>query len=192
MNKGKVLLVDDRPEFLDILGECIAARGYQVGRAASGGEALEAVRGQGYDAVVLDVVMPEMDGIETLKRLRERDPDLAVILLTGYGTSQEVIQALGPGRPGLPGQASRSGQPAGARGRGHSPQGRRAPLAWRATGPLQAGPFVVDHRQQAPGPPSGPLTNGVVEAQARQGSSPPATYLDLREAGIASRSRPPN
>lgn len=97
MSKGKVLLVDDRPEFLDILGERIAARGYEVGRAASGGEALSAVSGQGYDAVVLDVVMPEMDGIETLKRLRELDPDLAVILLTGYGTSQEVIQALALG-----------------------------------------------------------------------------------------------
>ncbi len=97
MSKGKVLLVDDRPDFLDILGERIAARGYEVGRASSGGEALAAVSGQGFDAVVLDVVMPEMDGIETLKRLRELDPGLAVILLTGYGTSEEVIQALALG-----------------------------------------------------------------------------------------------
>jgi CheY-like chemotaxis protein len=98
MIKGKVLLVDDRAEFIAVLEERMRSRGYEAMGASSGAQALEAVAGpSGFDVVVLDMVMPEMDGIETLKRLRRAAPEVAVIVLTGYGSSAQVAQALALG-----------------------------------------------------------------------------------------------
>lgn len=97
MSKAKVLLVDDRVEFLNTLMERMRSRGYQAVGAGSGAEALEAVAGQSFDVVVLDMVMPVMDGIETLRRLRQAAPEVPVIVLTGYGTSEDVAQALALG-----------------------------------------------------------------------------------------------
>ncbi|MFH1036063.1 MAG: response regulator [Pseudomonadota bacterium] len=97
MARGKILLVDDRTEFLQVLIERLQARGYQAQGADSGALALKAVAEQAFDAVVLDMVMPGMDGLETLRRLREMQPDMPVIVLTGYGTSEDVVQALALG-----------------------------------------------------------------------------------------------
>ncbi len=97
MHKARVLLVDDRSEFRQTLGERLQARGYQTLGMGSGAEALAAVQAQDFDAVVLDMVMPGMDGLETLRRLRQVRPALPVIVLTGYGTSEDVVQALALG-----------------------------------------------------------------------------------------------
>ena len=98
MTRGRVLLVDDRTEFLKVLMERMQSRGYEAVGVDSGAQALEAFAGErAFDVVVLDMVMPEMDGLETLKRLRQMDPEVAVIVLTGYGTSGEVAQALALG-----------------------------------------------------------------------------------------------
>jgi DNA-binding NtrC family response regulator len=93
MTKERVLLVDDEPEFTEVLSERMEARGVGVDTAASGPEALEKVRAKSYDAIILDLSMPEMDGIETLKRLLEDNPELQVILLTGYATLEKGIEA---------------------------------------------------------------------------------------------------
>jgi len=94
MAREKVLLVDDELEFTQVLSKRMRSRGVDVDTAASGREALEKVRGKSYDAIILDLSMPEMDGIETLRHLIEDNPDLQVILLTGYGTLQEGIEAI--------------------------------------------------------------------------------------------------
>ena len=94
MPAEKVLLVDDEPEFVQVLSQRMESRGVGVDTAASGREALEKVRGKSYDAIILDLAMPEMDGIETLKRLLEDNPDLQVILLTGYATLQKGVEAI--------------------------------------------------------------------------------------------------
>lgn len=94
MAKEKVLLVDDEPEFTETLSQRMQSRGVSVDTAASGPEALAMARDRSYDAIILDLSMPEMDGIETLKRLREGNPDLQVILLTGYATVQKGIEAI--------------------------------------------------------------------------------------------------
>ncbi len=91
---GRILLVDDRADFRQVLGERMQARGYETLEAASGAQALELAAAQAPDLVVLDMVMPEMDGMETLRRLRQEHPGLPVIVLTGYGASQDVSQAL--------------------------------------------------------------------------------------------------
>jgi len=94
MAKEKVLLVDDELEFIQVLSERMESRGVDVDTAASGHEALAKAKGKSYDAIILDLSMPEMDGIETLRHLIEDNPDLQVILLTGYATLQKGIEAI--------------------------------------------------------------------------------------------------
>ncbi|MFH1035003.1 MAG: response regulator [Pseudomonadota bacterium] len=97
MQRGKVLLVDDKVEFLTVLSERLKLRGYQVAAVGSGPEALRAVEQEPFDVIVLDLVMPVMDGVETLRRLRRLDPQSQIIVFSGYATSQEVDQALALG-----------------------------------------------------------------------------------------------
>ena len=94
MAREKVLLVDDEPEFTEVLSERMKSRGVDVDVTASGREALEKARGRSYDAIILDLSMPEMDGIETLRHLIGENPDLQVILLTGHATLQKGIEAI--------------------------------------------------------------------------------------------------
>ena len=94
MKKEKVLLVDDDADFTDVVSERMESRGVGVDTAASGPEALEKVRDKSYDAIILDLAMPEMDGIETLKRLLADNPDLQVILLTGHATLAKGVEAI--------------------------------------------------------------------------------------------------
>ena len=97
MNSGeeiKVLLVDDEPHFVKLLAERLAGRGFNVETAGGGSEAIERAQEEPYDAIVLDLLMPEMDGLETLKQLKEINPDLQVILLTGHGTIDQGVEAM--------------------------------------------------------------------------------------------------
>jgi len=94
MAKEKVLLVDDNPEFTEVLSQRMEARDVAVDTAASGAEALEKVSDESYDAIVLDLAMPGMDGMETLKRLLEKRPDLQIILLTGHASLEKGVEAI--------------------------------------------------------------------------------------------------
>jgi DNA-binding NtrC family response regulator len=94
MATERVLLVDDEPEFMQLLAERLESRGIEVDAAGSGGEALEKAGGNCYDAIILDLRMPEMDGIETLRRLLAKNPGLQVILLTGHATLQTGVEAI--------------------------------------------------------------------------------------------------
>ena len=94
MANEKVLLVDDEPEFTQVLSQRMQSRGVTVDTVANGYEAMKKAKGESYDAVFLDLAMPGMDGIETLKHLLELNPDLQVILLTGYATLKEGIEAI--------------------------------------------------------------------------------------------------
>ena len=94
MSSGKILLVDDEEEFVEALGIRLETRGFSVGVANTGDAALEEAEAQTFDAIVLDLAMPGMDGIETLKRLRELNPDSQVILLTGWATVQKATEAM--------------------------------------------------------------------------------------------------
>lgn len=97
MTALRVLLVDDEKDFTDTLAERMAARGLQADVCADGAEALELARSKTYDAVVLDLAMPGMDGIATLKGLLANNPDLQVILLTGRATLQQGLEAIKSG-----------------------------------------------------------------------------------------------
>ena len=90
----KVLLVDDEGDFLDTLSERMRDRGMSVSTTTSAEEALKKVDAESYDAIVLDLMMPEMDGLELLKAIKRKKPELQVILLTGYATVGKGIEAM--------------------------------------------------------------------------------------------------
>jgi len=94
MSGARVLIVDDEKEFASVLAERMEARGFRVDTVESGAEAIEQVKDKKYDAIVLDLAMPEMDGIETLKRLLAESPDLQILLLTGQATLDKGIEAV--------------------------------------------------------------------------------------------------
>jgi two-component system OmpR family response regulator len=94
MADEKVLLVDDEMDFVQALSARLETRGLVVQTASSGQEAIDKAKKESFDAVVLDLAMPGMDGIETLKALRDHDPDLQIILLTGHATLQKGVEAM--------------------------------------------------------------------------------------------------
>lgn len=94
MANEKVLLVDDEAEFTQILSQRMESRGVDVDTAANGREALEKAKCKSYDAVILDLLMPEMDGLETLPLLLAENPGLQVILLTAHATLKTGVEAI--------------------------------------------------------------------------------------------------
>jgi DNA-binding NtrC family response regulator len=90
----KVLLVDDEEDFLDAVAERMRARGIEVSTTTSARDALEMIEEKSYDAIVMDLMMPELEGTEALKAIKNRNGELQVILLTGYVTPEQVHQAM--------------------------------------------------------------------------------------------------
>lgn len=82
----KVLLVDDEERFRTTLSKLLKAHGLTVTDLGSGREALEELKRKAYDVIVLDVRMPEMDGIAALAEIKKIDPLLEVIILTGHAS----------------------------------------------------------------------------------------------------------
>ncbi|MGD9733530.1 MAG: response regulator [Desulfamplus sp.] len=90
----KILLIDDETEFLEIMSERMKNRGMDVSTVASPKEAIKKVKDESYDAIIVDLMMPEMDGLETLKALKEINPDVQIIMLTGHATVEKGIEAM--------------------------------------------------------------------------------------------------
>ncbi len=91
---AKVLLVDDEEEFIETLSQRLEIRGLKVTGATRGEEAVDLVDKRVFDAIVLDLAMPGMDGLETLKRIKKNHPEAEIIILSGHGTIQKSIQAM--------------------------------------------------------------------------------------------------
>lgn len=89
-----ILLVDDNPDFLEVLEAFFRKKGYRVQTARNGIEALREFKRRPADVVVLDLKMPELDGIGTLRALRTLNPLAEIIVLTGYGTKDAAIESL--------------------------------------------------------------------------------------------------
>lgn len=92
--KARVLLVDDEADFLATLAERLETRGLKVETAASGEEAVAKAEGEGFDLIILDLAMPGIDGLETLKRIKSKQPDVEIIMLTGQGSIRTSIEAM--------------------------------------------------------------------------------------------------
>lgn len=94
MSAPRILLVDDEERFRVTLGKMLAAQGLEVHSLASGAAALEEINRQAYDVVLLDIRMPEMDGIETLAAIKKDHPDVEVIILTGHASMEAALEII--------------------------------------------------------------------------------------------------
>lgn len=90
----RVLLVDDEQEFVDVLADRLETRGFAVTKALSGEESLGKLREKEVDVVVLDVLMPVKNGVETLRDIKQLNPLIEVIMLTGHATIESAIEGL--------------------------------------------------------------------------------------------------
>lgn len=90
----KVLIVDDDKAFLAILSERMRHRGMEVATAESAAAALALMEKESYDAVLLDLMMPEMGGIEALQIMRKKQPEIQVIFLTGHPSVSKGVEAI--------------------------------------------------------------------------------------------------
>jgi len=92
--KGTLLVVDDERSLRFSIGEWARDEGYAPLEAASGREALELARERAVDAVVLDLKLADEDGLRVLRELRDNDPSLPVVMLTGHGTVEQAVRAI--------------------------------------------------------------------------------------------------
>jgi two-component system response regulator AtoC len=90
----RVLVIDDDAGVRDYLEALVSRRGYQVLAFPSGEEALRSLERSRPDLVTLDVVLPGMDGLETLQRLKQRLPDVPVVMLSGHGQARTIVEAM--------------------------------------------------------------------------------------------------
>jgi PAS domain S-box-containing protein len=91
---SSILLVDDQPDILRSLQLILKPEGYRIDVASTGADALEAIKEHSYDAVVLDVGLPDMDGLLVLKKMTGYQPDLPIIMLTSFTSLESVIGPL--------------------------------------------------------------------------------------------------
>jgi len=90
----RVLLVDDEKDFVEVLAERLQNRGFDVRQAFNGEDAIDLLNQQEADVVILDVLMPGKDGVQTLSEIKQLKPLTEVIMLTGYGTIETAIQGM--------------------------------------------------------------------------------------------------
>ncbi|MCI1962705.1 MAG: response regulator transcription factor [Ancrocorticia sp.] len=92
--EATLLVVDDEPSIRELLSASLRFAGFKVLAAADGHEALDHQAGAHIDLAVLDIMLPDMDGFEVLRRLRERDPELPVLFLTARDDVKDKVQGL--------------------------------------------------------------------------------------------------
>ncbi len=89
----RVLLVDDEENLIEFLSKRLLKQGFTVKAAGSGEEAVKVAKGQHFDVAVVDLKMPGIDGVETQKQLKEIQPFLQCIVLTGHGSIESALES---------------------------------------------------------------------------------------------------
>ena len=92
--KAKVLVVDDFNGVLESFREILRIKDYEVSTFQSGKDAIESMKTVKYDFAFVDLKMPEMDGIEVLKKIKENDPTVEVIIVTAYASEESFANAI--------------------------------------------------------------------------------------------------
>ncbi len=90
----RILVVDDEQETLDLISDFLDDNGFAVDTATNGEDALQLTEGNDYNVAVLDVHLPGMDGTEILKTLKERKPEIQIIMITGFGTIRDAVECM--------------------------------------------------------------------------------------------------
>jgi len=97
MGAETILVVDDDEDILDLIERHLSNRGYEVLTAYDGEQAISLLDKLMFDLVITDLKMPKFDGMEVLKKAKEKDPNIEVVILTGHGTMDSVVEALRDG-----------------------------------------------------------------------------------------------
>ena len=97
MSAETILVIDDEEVMRDVLHTLLAQAGYQVVLAESGSQGLALARKQAFDAAILDVMLPEMGGLEVLEELKKADPELVVLMITAFASLETAITAMKKG-----------------------------------------------------------------------------------------------
>ena len=97
MDRPRVLIVDDDTDIRGLLGEALTRWGYDPTLAANGRQAIDLISHQIFDAALVDISMPEMDGLQVLEQIKRHDPALEVVMLTGNPMVETAVQALKSG-----------------------------------------------------------------------------------------------
>ena len=93
----QILVIDDDKAMRDACFQILHRQGYQVELAAGARQGLTLLERSSFDAILLDLVMPDMDGLEALKKIKALDPEVEVIIITGYGTIQSAVETIKAG-----------------------------------------------------------------------------------------------
>lgn len=92
--RGEVLAIDDDPDLLDLISAALSREGFAVSCAASGEEGLAKVTANGFDAVILDLMMPGMGGVAALREIKKVAPALEVVILTAHGSVDTAVECM--------------------------------------------------------------------------------------------------
>ena len=93
----RILVIDDETGIRESLEVLLSIEGYKVDMAGDGVEGLRMIDADSYDLVLLDLALPGQSGLELLPQIKERQPDLPVIMITAYGTVDNVVEAIRAG-----------------------------------------------------------------------------------------------
>jgi DNA-binding NtrC family response regulator len=94
MSKGRILVIDDESIVRKSCNRALSPEGYEVTVSQSGVEALRILEEESFDLVLTDLKMPDIDGIEVLKKIKERWPQTEVIIITGYQTVDTAVKSI--------------------------------------------------------------------------------------------------
>jgi len=94
IQKIKILLIDDEEEFISTLAERLELRGYLCKTAVDGQSGIQMVANEPFDIAILDLMMPGLNGLDTLRQIKKITPDLPVILLTGHGSTKDGMEGM--------------------------------------------------------------------------------------------------
>src|SRR5271169_6432801 len=94
VSKGRVLVVDDELDIREGLDTLLSMEGYKVDMAANGTEGLRKIESRAYDLVLLDLMMPDMSGMDVLRQVRQRDRETPIFMITAYGSVEAAVDAL--------------------------------------------------------------------------------------------------
>ncbi|MGB8991223.1 MAG: sigma-54 dependent transcriptional regulator, partial [Desulfobaccales bacterium] len=94
---AQILVIDDDKAMRDACFQILSRQGFRVELAPSARHGLSLLERLSFDAILLDLVMPDMDGLEALKKIKAQDPEAEVIIITGYGTIQSAVESIKAG-----------------------------------------------------------------------------------------------
>ena len=97
MDPARILVIDDESGIRELLSQELKLAGYQVSTAANGTQALEQIRAEKFQLAICDINMPDMGGLDVLEAIRQTQPEMEVLMMTGYGTVETAVAAMKKG-----------------------------------------------------------------------------------------------